>query len=105
MYTDLYLRFADQAEADAILYTVHPEEVDEEGVIIVEAYTTPNYQNIDTLGTLYEPVDPVVDPEATPVAPVALDGYHVNVRVVAGEDDAPLLPFSITPAAPRRTWG
>jgi len=105
MYTDLYLKFADQAEADAILYTVHPEEVDEEGVIIVEAYTTPNYQNIDTLGTLYEPVDPVVDPEATPVAPVALDGYHVNVRVVAGEDDAPLLPFSITPAAPRRTWG
>lgn len=98
---DLYLKFADEAEANSFLYTEVSTEWNEEGEPTAWA-SKPNYANIDILGTLYEPV---VDPEATPVAPVALDGYHVNVRVVAGEDEAPLLPFSITPAAPRRIWG
>jgi hypothetical protein len=103
MYTDLYLLFADEAEADAILYTLHPEEVDEEGVIIVEAYTTPNYANIDTLGILYVE-QPIPDPE-NPPEPIPEDGWHVNVRLVDGEDAAPLEPFCVHPTVPRRVWG
>ena len=53
MYTDLYLKFADEAEANSVLYTVHPETVDEDGVTVSEEYTTPNYQNIDVLGVIY----------------------------------------------------
>ena len=98
MYTDLYLKFADQAEADSILYTVHPEEVDEEGVIIVEAYTTPNYANIDTLGILY--VDQL-DPDVPPVPKM---GWHVNIRLMEGEDDTLLAPYKISPSQPNRTW-
>jgi hypothetical protein len=55
MYIDAYLKFADEAEANSVLYTVHPETVDDNGVVIVEAYTTPNYANIDTIGIIYEP--------------------------------------------------
>jgi hypothetical protein len=103
MYTDLYLKFADQAEADAILYTVHPEEVDDNGVVIVEAYTTPNYQNIDTIGVIYEPQpDPLPEP---PPEPVPYDGWYINVRVVEGEDAEPLMPYSIDPQPyPIRIW-
>ena len=99
MYTDLYLKFADQAEADAILYTVHPEEVDDNGVIIVEAYITPNYANIDTLGILYVAQ---TDPDASPIPE---DGWHVNIRLVEGEDGEALMPFAVEPQNPRRIWG
>ena len=103
MYTDLYLKFADQSEADSILYTVHPEEVDEDGVVIVEAYTTPNYQNIDTIGVIYEPMpDPLPEP---PPEPVPYDGWHINVRLVDGEDGEALVPFAVQPQQPRRVWG
>jgi hypothetical protein len=82
MYTDLYLKFADQAQADAILYTED----------------TPNYQNIDVLGIIYKHQD---NPEATPIAE---EGWHVNVRLVTGEKAAPLMPFKIEPQHPRRVW-
>ena len=103
MHTDLYLKFADKAEANSVLYTVHPETVDEDGVTVSEAYTTPNYQNIDVLGTLYE-AQVIVDPEDPP-EPVALDGWHVNVRVVEGEDAEALELYSVIPTQPRRVWG
>jgi len=103
MYTDLYLKFTDQAEADSILYTVHPEEVDDNGVIIVEAYTTPNYANIDTIGIIYEPQpDPLPEP---PLEPVPYLGWFINVRVVEGENAEPLMPYSIDPQPyPIRVW-
>jgi hypothetical protein len=103
MYLDLYLKFADQAEADSILYTVHPEEVDVDGVTINEAYVTPNYANIDTIGVIYEPMpDPLPEP---PPEPVPYVGWFVNVRVVEGENAEPLMPFSIDPKPyPMRIW-
>jgi hypothetical protein len=102
MYTDLYLKFADEAESIAILYTEVPTEWDEEGEPIAW-YTKPNYANIDTLGILY--VDqPIPDPE-NPPEPIPEDGWHVNVRVVDGEDAAPLEPFCVHPTVPRRVWG
>jgi len=98
---DLYLLFADEAEANAILYTEVPTEFNEEGEPI--AWTTqPNYQNIDTLGILYVE-QPIPDPE-NPPPPIPEFGWHINVRLVEGEDGEPLYPFEVHPVVPRRIW-
>jgi hypothetical protein len=98
MYTDKYLKFADEAEANSILYTEVPTEFDEDGEPTAW-YAKPNYANIDTLGILYVTQD---DPEAEPIPE---DGWHTNVRLVDGEDAAPLEPFCVHPTVPRRVWG
>ena len=82
MYTDLYLKFADQEQADSILYTD----------------MTPNYVNIDTLGIIYERQD---DPEAEPIPE---EGWHINIRLLDDEDGEPLIPFQVYPTVPRRIW-
>ena len=99
---DLYLKFTDEAEAASVLYTLHPEVLEEDGITVTEAYTTPNYQNIDTLGVIYKqpPEDAGED-----YVPVPEEGWHVNVRVVAGEDAGPLKPYAVYPTVPRRVWG
>jgi hypothetical protein len=96
--TDLYLSFPDQAAADAVLYTTHDAVTDEEGNVTAEAYVTPNYANIDTLGVLYERQE---DPEAEPIP---LPGWHINIRLVEGEDAEALQDFEVHPTVPRRVW-
>ena len=99
---DLYLKFTDQTQAQSVLYTEVPTEWDDEGMPIAW-YTQPNYANIDTIGVIYEPMpDPLLEP---PPEPAAMEGWHVNVRVVAGEDGEPLQQFSVVPQSPRRVWG
>ena len=98
---DFYLKFADEAEAVAILYTVTPEVTDEEGNVTQEAVQQPNYRNIDVLGVIYERAP---DPLPDPYAPVPVPGFHVNVRLLPDEDAAPLEPFKVIPAQPRRVW-
>ena len=97
--TDLYLAFPDQAAANAVLYTTHDAVTDEEGNVTAEAYVTPNYANIDTLGVLYERQD---DFEAEPIP---LPGWHINIRLVEGEDAEALQAFEVHPTLPRRVWG
>jgi hypothetical protein len=47
--------------------------------------------------------EPLPEP---PPEPVPYSGWFVNVRVIAGEDAEPLLPFSIDPQPyPMRVWG
>ena len=88
MYADYFLKFASQAEADAILFTTHPEVVDDEGKVTAESYQTPNFQNIDVIG-------PFEDDAA----------YHVNVRLVLGaESPEAFAGYEVFPAAPRRVW-
>lgn len=100
--TDFYLKFASEEEARSVLYTVTPAVLNEEGEVVTEEQVKPNYMNIDVLGVIYErpPVDAGED-----YVPVALDGYHVNVRVVDGEDGNALQPFAVVPTQPRRVWG
>jgi hypothetical protein len=88
--TDLYLKFTDEAEATAVLYTQEPTAWDEEGNVTA---TEPRqaYANISTIGVIYKDEQP-------------LDGWHVNVRVV-GEDATALETFAVTPTLPVRVWG
>jgi len=98
---DLYLKFDSEAQANEYLYTQVPVEWDEEGEPIAWE-PRPNFANIDTIGTIYEPQE-IVDPE-NPPEPVAMEGWHVNVRLV-GEDGSALEPFKVEPEHPRRVWG
>lgn len=101
---DLYLKFANEEEANSVLYTVTPEVLDEEGAVVSEATSKSNFANIDIIGTLYNNdavygEDGEVITEAT-----AIDGYHVNVRVI-DEDATALEPFAVIPTQPKRIWG
>lgn len=78
---DLYLKFADEAEADAMLYTDGMQ----------------NYVNTDILGIIYEPASDGADP-------LPLPGWHVNIRLMPDEDPAPLLNYQVYPQLPRRVW-
>ena len=105
--TDLYLKYADEAESFETLYGKKEEiiigEDGEEIIILVPDLTKPLFANIDTIGVIYEPMpDPLPEP---PPEPAAMEGWHVNVRVVAGEDAEPLQQFSVVPQSPRRVWG
>ena len=92
---DYYLKFTDEAQATSILYTQVPTAFNEEGDA-TEWMDKPNFDNIDIIGTIYEPF--VEDEE-----PVALEGYHVNIRHSA---EAPELDaYAVTPTNPRRIWG
>ena len=100
---DLYLKFATEEQANSLLYTQHEAVTDADGNVTQEAYSVPKYLNIDTLGTIYN--DAVVDTEGNITTPAtAIDGWHVNVRLMDDEDGAELEPFSVVPAQPRRVW-
>ena len=106
--TDLYLKYADEAESIDNLYAKKEEVIiDEEGgevIILVPDLSKPLFANVDVIGVIYEPMpDPLPEP---PPEPVPYEGWFVNVRVVAGEDAEPLAPYSIDPQPyPMRVWG
>lgn len=81
MYIDYFLKFADQSEADAMLYEGEERQS--------------KYVAIDVIGTIYKPVGDTLE-----MAP--LDGWHVNVRhnAVASE----LTAYQIYPQHPIREW-
>ena len=99
---DLYLKFPGQGTADELLYDQVPSEFDAEGNVLAHEQRS-KFVNIDTLGIIYEGGE--WDAEGNEiVAPVALDGWHVNIRVMPGEDGSALTPFLVTPTQPRRVW-
>ena len=90
-FTDLQLRFPDEATAaDALtaagIYT-------EDGI--------PESATVAVLGAMYEPQE---DPDAEPVA---IDGWHVDVRLRDGHglDLTALEPYTVAPDNPRHVWG
>ena len=92
MYQDLYLSFTDKAQAKAVLYRTEGAVEASDGVEAQPGYEVANYANIDTIGVIYK------DEQALP-------GWHVNVRLVDGEDVSALQPYQVNPATPMRVWG
>ena len=90
--TDLYLKFASEAEADLFLYDI----VEVDGALEKQQ----KYLNTDVLGILYN-VDNT-DPENPVYTPI--DGWHVNLRV--GDYDPALDAFKVNPEPLvwRRMW-
>jgi len=83
---DFYLKFTDEAAANAVLYRTDGVTDDSEGYVVA------NFKNIDVIGVIYKNEQP-------------LDGWHVNVRVMDGEDSSSIAPFSVIPTVPVRVWG
>lgn len=101
--TDLYLSFADEAAARAVLYRIEGavEADPEQGIEAREGYEVSNYTNIDTIGVIYKRTGGT---DEEPVMEL-LPGWHVNVRLMPGEDAAVLEQFAVTPSTPMRVWG
>ena len=106
---DYYLKFTDESQANSVLYTKVPTAWSEvvamdEPPAATEWIDKPNYDNIDIIGTIYNPTGEIITNEDGFEVPVmvALDGYHVNVR---HKEQAPELDaYAVTPTNPRRIW-
>lgn len=98
MYYDKYLKFTDEAQAMSVLYRKEGvvEANEELGIEANEGYDVPNFDNIDIIGTLYDP------PLTEEGEPVALEGFHVNIRNYSPVEG--LESFEVVPAFPRRVW-
>ena len=104
---DKYLAFTDEAAAKAVLYRIEGavEADPEQGIEAVEGYEVANYANIDTIGIIYKPTGETTEQDGMAVPVMApVEGYHVNVRVVEGEDAEALEAFEVHPATPLRVW-
>jgi hypothetical protein len=99
MYTDYFLKFADEAEANAALFT---EQTNVDGDV-VETVLVPKYAAIDVIGTIFNPTGKTLKTPEGPVPEMkAVPGWHVNVRHNA---EAPELEaFRVFPATPARMW-
>lgn len=89
MYTDHFLKFADQSEADAVLFEGEERR--------------PKYAAVDVIGTIYKPTGKLLNTDEGEVPEMApIDGWHVNVRHNA---EAPELDaYKVTPQSPVRGW-
>lgn len=103
MFRDLFLKFPDEATATPLLFSssevteTHPETEE----VTTKTVLTSKFQNMYVIGTIYEqPSAPVVED----YVPVALDGWHVNVRLVEGEDSSEIEQYSVIPGNPRCVW-
>jgi hypothetical protein len=102
MYQDFFLRFADEAEANAALFD---EQTSVQGDV-VEAVLVPKYAAVDVVGVIYKPtgnVLPAEDESGEAVPEMApIDGWHVNVRHT---DEAPELDaYKVEVKTPSRAW-
>ena len=101
---DYYLSFENEAAAKAVLYRIEGAQPGdpEMGIEAKEGYEVANYANIDTIGVMYE--KRLADAPAD-YQPVPIPGWHVNVRVVDGEDVSALEQYAVVPSTPMRVWG
>jgi hypothetical protein len=102
MYFDFFLKFADEAEANAALFTEQTNVQDD----VVETVLVPKYAAVDVIGTIYKPtgnVLPAEDESGEAVDEMApIDGWHVNVRHTA---EAPELDaYKVEVKTPSRAW-
>ena len=102
MYTDYFLRFDTEAEANAALFTEQTNVQDD----VVETVLVPKYAAVDVIGTIYKPtgnVLPAEDESGEAVDEMApIDGWHVNVRHT---EEAPELDaYKVEVKTPARMW-
>ena len=103
---DIFLSFTDEAAAKAVLYRIEGAVEASEGVEAQPGYEVANFANIDTIGVIYKATGATTEQDGMTVPVMApITGWHVNVRLVDGEDGSSLAPFAITPATPTRVWG
>jgi hypothetical protein len=99
MYTDYFLKFNDEAEANAVLFTEQTNVQDD----VVETVLVPKYAAVDVVGVIYKATGKnLTTPEGPAPEMAPLDGWHVNVRHTA---EAPELEaFRVLPTTPSRMW-
>ncbi len=99
MYTDYFLKFNDEAEANAALFTEQTNVQDD----VVETVLVPKYAAIDVVGVLYAPTGKTIHNEELSYAEMApIDGWHVNVRHT---EEAPELDaYKVEVKTPSRMW-
>jgi hypothetical protein len=99
MYFDFFLKFTDEAEANAALFTEQTNVQDD----VVETVKTPRYAAIDVIGTIYKPTGEMIQTDEGEVPEMApIDGWHVNVRHT--EPVPELEQFQVFPKTPGRMW-
>lgn len=86
---DYYLKFETEQQAIAALFNLIATEDGAEPVLVQR------YRNTDVIGVLFDEVDGELIP---------LEGWHVNVRLVPGEDSQVLEPYRVQPTHPRRVF-
>lgn len=99
MYNDLYLKFKDEAEANAVLFTEQTYLEEEE----TKTYKIPKYTAIDVIGTIYKPTGVVLVTDEGGVPEMApIEGWHVNVR---HKSEMPELEeYAVEVQTPSRIW-
>jgi len=99
MYFDMFLRFTDEAEANAALFT---EQTNVQGDV-VETVLVPKYAAVDVVGVIYAPTGKTIHNEELSYAEMKpLPGWHANVRHTAETPE--LEAFRVFPATPARMW-
>jgi len=109
MFIDYYLKFANEAEANGVLYTEVPTEWDNtdlENPVVTATEQRPNYRNIDVLPLVVDVPGQYDENGQETVPPQYALGYHVNVRCLGSEDGEALEAYKVdpTPATPARVW-
>ena len=60
------------------------------------------YRNTDVVGIIYKPTGILLEDDVPEIT--ALDGYHVNIRLLDDEDATDIVPFAVQPKTPTRVW-
>jgi hypothetical protein len=95
MYYDLNLKFKDEVEANAVLFT----ERSEDG----ETYKVPKYAAIDVIGAIYKSTGKMLKTDEGDAPEMAsVKGWHVNVRHTAEMPE--LQAWVVVPKTPDRVW-
>lgn len=95
---DYMLKFADKAEAEAILVQAGIMQMLEDRVAPVQNHA------VDIIGTIYKFDGTFTEGEGGFQIPnqTELEGYHVNVRT--NSEFEILAPFIVNPTTPHRVW-
>jgi len=107
-FTDLYLKFADEAEMRSVLFEKVPTEWDRsdpENPVATAWEERQLFRNTDIIGLIVD-TPAVLNEEGEVITEATfVDGFHVNIRAV-GEDTAVLDAYKVDPEpnTPARVW-